>query len=236
MIKSTLVLFFLSSILVCAQSIELKLGGNANFYLSSETKSDPNIPREYQDIRELPSVSNFYSNNFNLAPEILFGYSDGEYIYKLGVAYQNYKLESRSSLKTENLGDELQFEKFTPSFYIGKYLPDNPAINVHLLIGLSFQNTKAENEIPGSRAVAHFNYKSSTNIIAGAGAELNVKNILLGLSLKGEFGSFERDKVNVYDNGTYMFTLQPTGEKNIVNNSIILNLYVGYSFFLWDKK
>lgn len=236
MIRSTLFFFFLSSILVCAQSIELKLGGNANFYLSSETESNPYVPREYQDIRELPSVSKFYSDNFNLAPEILFAYSDGEYVYKLGVAYQNYKLESQNWSTAEVLGNELQFEKITPSFYIGKYLQNIPAVNVHLLIGLSFQNTKAENVIPGSRAVAHFNYKSSTNFIAGAGVELKANNILFGLSLKGEFGSFDRDIVNVYDNGNYMFSLEPTGEKNIVNNSIILNFYVGYSFALWDKK
>lgn len=236
MIKTAFAILLLSSILSYAQSIELKLGGNANFSLSTETNSDPNIPREYQDIREVPSVSNFYKDNFNLAPEILFRYSDEGYVYKLGLAYQNYTYESKNSDNDIILGKELQISKITPAIYIGKYL-HNPAFNIYALIGLAFQNTKAENDIPGANGLsARYKYKNSTNFLAGIGAELNKSNLILGLSLKGEFGSFERDYVDLYDKGTYLLSLEPTGDKQIVNNTIILNFYIGYSIDLWSTK
>jgi hypothetical protein len=77
-------------------AVSLKLSPAYYFHQIKKDEDNPNIPNEYEQPREYPSVSHFFSNSFTLETEINYRYYFEKYRISFGVMY------GRESLKMES--------------------------------------------------------------------------------------------------------------------------------------
>jgi hypothetical protein len=234
--KIFIVLVLLQTVLF-SQTLRVSLGGSYPFHLKGGTNEDPNIPSEYQDIKEAPSIAQFFSNG--ISPYIDLSYrfniSNSTYDFGFGISYEAISLSNTMENSKYILGNEFNNKIISPYLTLGNNINGN---RYYFILGISFNNPSGKAVVP---AGVYFEkplnmeagYKSSASFRIGGGVDFNILNYLaLNVAAAIDLRMIVRDNVKFYSENELIFEAKPVGDINLSDNTIALISAIAFNLHL----
>lgn len=228
-------LFFVFNFSVCGQTFKVSVGGAYQFHLEGTSNEDPNIPREYQNIKTTSSVSDFFSNSNSYFADINYRFKQDSLFnlnFLLGFKYESHKLNNNFEDSEIIIGKRLYIKAYSPYLGIGKFIDEN--IFIYSMFGYALKYYQGESEIEGYEIKN--NYKSASFFRFGVGVDFEqIANLPLAFSFGviTDIGFIERDEVEFYYNGEKVGRAFPIGDIQLQDNSIQIGAALIYQFNLF---
>ncbi len=213
---------------------KIKAGGEFVFHLRDQDAENPNIPDQYENLSERPSIAYFFDDGSGYHGDAAVSFSLGdETTVRLvtGISYDRTVSRNQYHNNTEKLfGEELTMEFVTP--YIGVESPlelENVWLYGH--VGPTFRSIEGSYE--QGTVSWKSNYSAPESFRFSFGVEHQnfiVDRMLLGAGINIDIGSTEIISVEASQSGQQILTGQVTGNRTLSSGAVQLQLSVGYHF------
>ena len=222
-------------------NIKFSISYNQNFHIRDKNTGDPNIPDEWEDLEEGPSVSNFYKNDSGFNLGFSYGFSnsfttssnDG---FIIGLNYNQHNLISKDSDMEKIAGQNLSITRFTP--FLGYTAELNKDSNWYCNIGYSFRHYFGSGSfyLDGQKINLNSYYDNVTSVFISLGAHIRISKkypILLQPEVSiDDFGSVHLKDVRYDPGGTFHLETPLKLSDTFISLSIgMVYEFDGFTFF-----
>lgn len=207
-----LLLFSLSSTLFFAQDFTIKAGYGIGFHLEQQEGDDPNVPNNFEDIEDVPSIGQYYdSGKFYEFTGILHFVKEDPYLeeghFLIGLSYFN---ESANVADDENfiLGKKLTITTFAPFFGYASYFLDGYETGYYYFnLGVGINTYSGSGTVEGINISTKYSKSTGLYFSGGLYNQLN-ENFGIDLSFDVKYNSTSPEEFtlsNSIDKETFPF-------------------------------
>ncbi len=169
--------------------VSFKILPSRYFHIIKKDEDNPNIPNEYENPQEHPSVGHYFNDNFSFIPAIEYCYYNNKIRVSVGLEYHQEQLEkSGKALLTINdippSKQSLKITSFGAFISVGKCLDERQLTYAYFKVGLSKVQFESQLKINQFKVDLDLNDSYSPAFIIGI--DTNIKNS--GICLIGELG------------------------------------------------
>lgn len=213
---------------------KIKAGGEFVFHLRDKDAENPNIPDQFENLSERPSIAYFFDDGSGYHGDAAVSFSLGEETtvrLVAGISYDRTVSRNQYHNNTEKLfGEELTMEYVTPYFGAESSLElENVWLYGH--IGPTFRSIQGTYEQGAVSWKSHYSAPESFRFSFGVEHHnFIVDRMLLGAGINIDIGSIEIISVEASQSGQQILTGQVTGNRTLSSGAVQLQLSLGYHF------
>lgn len=217
-----------------SQTIKLSIGGSAQFHLKGKKNENNNIPAEYRQSIEAPSIAQFFNNDtpiaFSTSIELPLPLEQRLFFE---FSYEQSNLHNSNTGSENILGQSLKCQTYFFSGGLGNALNDYGTTILWGSLGLGQKIYEGMSSVSGFQLI--HNYKTTTMLRISGGLEFEElldSPLSLSLGVAFDFGKVERDEVGVYYENVKVARLIPEGDKVLQDNIFSFHISLKYSIHL----